>query len=62
MQDHNNGEEDEDEDEEDEVDEEEEVVTTEARGLTLHLSSQNKTGYLHVSRTGLSRFRAELKA
>ena len=62
----NGGEEDqagaaEDEDEDDEEDEDEGVVTTEAEGLTLHLSSQNKTGYLHVTRTGFSRFRAEVR-
>ena len=44
-----------------EEEEEQEVVTTEAEGLTLHLSSQNKTGYLHVTRTGFSRFRAEVR-
>ena len=62
----NGGEEDqagaaEDEDEDDEEDEDEGVVTTEAEGLTLHLSSQNRTGYLHVTRTGFSRFRAEVR-
>ena len=62
LQDDGNGGEgdDEAEDEEDE-DEDVEVVTTEAEGLKLRLSGQNKTGYLHVTRTGVSRFRAELR-
>jgi hypothetical protein len=52
---------DDDDNDDDDDDDDEGVVTTEAEGLALHLSSQNKTGYLHVTRTGFSRFRAEVR-
>ena len=62
LQRNRNGSEGDDEVEEDKEDEDEDVeVVTEAEGLKLRLSGQNKTGYLHVTRTKSSRFRAEVK-